>query len=283
MTGRIHFTCVIGGADGQLLPHLVNHYRHLGVTSFRIVAQVISADDPAWATLSHYARRAGIDFVHTHFGPWSLDLHQRLIRHVMDDNPHDWYVVADADELHVYDRDLTDVIELCERDGYDTVGGCLLDRVGADGDFPELDDTTIWQRYPLAGSISAGLLKALPLKVTLARGIVDLLPGQHGAPDGRQVPHQRICAQVHHFKWTASVVSRLVTRIEQLDSTELRASHSAILRENRRFLTHLRRHGGRIDITNPRLRLHPCGSRYADYPQWADAVAEAQGWQWGLL
>lgn len=281
-TPVIHFATVIGGTELALLPRLVEHYRALGIESFRIVRQVLSVSAPEYAESEEYAREAGIRFCHTHVGPWSLGLHQRLIRFVMDRGPDDWYVVADSDEFHVYDRPLPDLVELCRKGGYDFVGGCLLDRLAADGGFPEVGGGSLWQQYPLAGSISAGLLKALPLKVALTHGSVELLSGQHGAPEGRQVPYERSSVQVHHFKWTASVVARLRERIAALESDGRRAGHSAIIRENRRFLRHIDRHGGRVDVDNPRFLLRQSAGKFADYPHWHEIVTEARGWQWGL-
>ena len=278
----IHYTCVIGGDDVSLFPRLIGHYRSLGITSFRVIRQAGSRRDPTYAQLDRYADELGITFLHTYFGSYSLDAHQNLIRHAMDDSPDDWYVVSDSDEFHVYDRPLRDLVRLCEEGGYDHVSGCLLDRVADDGALVDPGTASMWQTYPFAGAISAALLRALPLKVGLVRGDVELLAGQHGAPEGRCLPLDVSQVQIHHFKWTATVLRRLEQRAD-LDGDGSNVLHPSIVREARRFLLHVRKHGGRINTADERFRLHRCGDRFTDHPQWRQILEEAQGWQWTLI
>ncbi|TDC15879.1 hypothetical protein E1265_26060 [Streptomyces sp. 8K308] len=145
-------------------------------------------------------------------GPWHEDFNSALLRETMAEHPNDWWVVADLDEFHVYDRPLPDFLAYCEREGYDFVEGAFLDRVAENGELPEvggLGAVPLWRRYPLAGMLTLPLLGARPTKVTLARGFVELDLGQHRAWTGSGAPVHEIYAQVHHFKWTASVERRL--------------------------------------------------------------------------
>ncbi|MGK5447126.1 glycosyltransferase family 2 protein [Streptomyces radiopugnans] len=266
-----------------MIPHFINHYRSLGIESFYITCHAEFEGDPGFQLCKKYVRECGLDAFHAHVGPWSLDLNQRLLRHAMDENPADWYVVADSDEFQVYDRPLPELVELCEADGYDYVGGCFLDRLGEGGRFPEVQSATpLWEQYPLAGSVSAGLLRALPLKVPLVRSGVDLMSGQHGVCEGRGLPRSESYVQVHHFKWTATVVRRLEERAERFQDEARRKTHGAIVRETNRFLSHVRRHRGVIDIEDPRLRIRPSGSDFHNYPLWTEVADEAQGWKWML-
>lgn len=279
----IHLACVIGGNDVSLFPHLIDHYRTLGIESFLFIRHAASVEDPGYTLIEEAAAKAGITLFHTHVGPWTLDLNQRLIRYAMDQHPDDWYVLVDSDEFQVYDRPLPDVIETCERGGYDHVTGCFLDRLGAGGDFPEVGPQPLWDQFPLAGSISAGLLRALPLKIGLARGWVELTSGQHGTADGASLPRASGFIQVHHVKWTASALARLRERAARLDSAAFQQDHSTIVRESRRYLAHVEQHAGRINIADPRFRVHPCGSAYTDYPQWREVADEAEGWKWSQI
>lgn len=274
---------MVGGADVATFPHLIRHYRAAGIESFLLIRQVESEEHPAYRRLEEYARQEGVEFLHSHIGPYRLDLHQRLIRLAMDEHPDDWFVIADSDEFHVYDRPLADLVDLCERGGYDYVAGCFLDRLAAGGDFPEIGPAPLWEQFPLAGSVSASLLRALPLKVGLARGSVELLTGQHGAPEARGLPRSESEIQVHHFKWTGSVLRRLQQRsgTDADSSRPLVSPH--VTRECHRFLSYVERNGGRIDVTDPRFRLHPCRDAYQDHPHWNDVAQEAQGWQWTLI
>lgn len=273
----IHFAAVIGGSQVHLLPHLVEHYRARGVESFLIVRHAESASDPNYLLMERYAKEAGVPLLHSHVAPYTADLQRQLLRYAMDEHPDDWYVVADGDEFQVYDRPIPDLIGECERGGYDCVGGCFVDRIGPDGGFPALEAGSLWERYPLAGSVSASIARALPLKVCLAPGRLELLVGQHGAPEAVMLPRSRGYVQVHHFKWTGGVLARLE---RQLDPSS--GSNQWMSLEASRVLAHTRAHADRIDIEDPRFHLRRCGSDYEDHPEWTDIAREAQGWSWAI-
>jgi hypothetical protein len=241
-----------------------------------------SVNDPQFEELQDYIRTAGLQLFHSYVGPWHEELNQRFIHYAMRQHPNDWYVVTDLDELQVYEQPLPDLIELCERDGFDHVNGCVLDRVANGGVFSPLASGSIWKQYPLAGSITAAVLRALPLKTGLVRGNLDLLTGLHGVRGGNPLPSERGTFQSHHFKWTGSVLSRLRKRIELCESGEWPIAHPYIALEAKRFLSYVDHNNGRIDITDKRLHFHEAGSEYHSYPYWAAIQEESQGWAWAL-
>ena len=49
--------------------------------------------------------------------------------------PNDWWIVSDDDEFHVYSKNLNDIIEDCEKNGWQLVRGGFIDRIGPDGGF----------------------------------------------------------------------------------------------------------------------------------------------------
>jgi hypothetical protein len=275
---RVHLVCVVGSRESALLPHLVSHYRGLGIESWYLIRHAQSEAEAGDREIEDVAAGLGLEFFHTHVGPWSLELQRALVHYAMSENPEDWYVIADIDELIVFDRPLAELVALCERGGWDHVGGCFLDRIAANGDFPDVQATSLWEQYPLACSLSATLIRALPLKVVLARGHVELLTGHHGAPESRELPRELSYAQVHHFKWTGDLVARLHRRLEAYASE----INTGVLRETHRFLLYANQNNGRIDVTDPRLRVAEGGSDYQDYPHWTAVMDEAQGWQWTL-
>ncbi|HEY1094128.1 MAG TPA: glycosyltransferase family 2 protein [Glycomyces sp.] len=277
---RIHLVSFVGDSDAALLPHLVDHYRSLGVESFFVIRQVDTVDSPAYERIGAAAEAADIELFHTHVGPWSLQVNQRLVRFAMTKHPRDWFIAVDGDEFQVYDRPLHELIERCESAGATHVNGCFLDRIGPEGTLPEIGAGPLWDQFPLAGSVSAGLLRALPLKVGIARGDVALVTGQHGTAHGRGLPRSESFIQVHHFKWTASAVERVARRVERMSAHEGDPIYRSIIKESMRFLDHVRGHGGRFDTADPRFRLRECGSEYGDHPEWKAIAEEAQQWRW---
>ncbi|MFF3991591.1 glycosyltransferase family 2 protein [Streptomyces sp. NPDC001797] len=268
----IRFVSVVGGDTG-LLDAAITHYRTLGVESFHIARHIESFDDPDFQRSQDVVARHGITFTAVHQGPWDEDLNGYLIRAQMRRHPNDWWVVADLDEFHVYDRPLADVIAACEAGGYDYVKGALLDRVAADGSLTALKpNQSIWVQYPLAGLVTLRLPGAGSSKVTLARGDVRLHLGQHGAETGRLMPAEKAFPQVHHFKWNDSVLARLVQREQAYSSGDWHLTYPDTVDESRRMLQHLQAHGGRIDISAQELLLHRCGNAYADYEPWPELI-----------
>ncbi|MFD3587356.1 hypothetical protein [Streptomyces sp. NPDC058683] len=268
----IRFVSAVG-ADTGLLDAAVTHYRDLGVECFHIARHIESFDDPEFKRSQDVVARHGFSFAAVHQGPWDEDLNAYLIRAQMRRYPDDWWVVADLDEFHVYDRPLTDVITVCETGGYDYVKGALLDRVAADGSLPALQpDGSVWAQYPLAGLLTLRVPGAGSSKVTLARGNVQLHLGQHGALNGRQLPAEQAFPQVHHFKWTDSVLARLIQREQAYASGDWHLTYPDTVDESRRMLQHFAVNGGRIDVTAEELALRHCGSDYADYAPWPELV-----------
>ncbi|MFJ8694682.1 glycosyltransferase family protein [Streptomyces roseolilacinus] len=268
----IRFVSVVGGDTG-LLDAAITHYRTLGVESFHIARHIESFDDPDFQRSQDVVAQHGVSFTAVHQGPWDEDLNGYLIQAQMRRHPNDWWVVADLDEFHVYDRPLVDVIAECEAGGYDYVKGALLDRVAADGSLAALKPhESIWAQYPLAGLVTLRLPGAGSSKVTLARGDVRLHLGQHGAETGRLMPAEKAFPQVHHFKWNDSALARLVQREQAYSSGDWHLTYPDTVDESRRMLQHLQANGGRIDITGQELLLHRCGSAYADYEPWPELI-----------
>jgi hypothetical protein len=65
---------------------------------------------------------------------------------------------------------------------------------------------------------------------------------------------------VHHFKWSGDVVERLKERVRFY-----KQSREPIWTESQRCVEHIVEHGGRLDVSDPRLLLAE-GS--TEYPHW---------------
>ncbi|GJF34369.1 hypothetical protein KNE206_70690 [Kitasatospora sp. NE20-6] len=272
----IRMVSVVGG-DTSLLERFLDHYRGLGVEEFHVVRHVESMSDPGLPESIEVMHRAGLEFSRMSEGPWHEHLNPRLIRETMAEHPDDWWVVADLDEFQVYPDTLAEAVRHCERHDYDYVEGAFLDRVAADGSFPEPDvtgGTPLWQQYGLAGLLTLRLMRARPTKVTLARGRAELGYGQHNSWTGRGVPTGSLYTQVHHFKWTASAHERLVRRVDAYSTGTWQINNPVIIDESKAFLAHVAEHGGRLDVDDPDLGLRPCTLAYEDYRDWPALAVE---------
>jgi hypothetical protein len=277
-TVTIRLASVVGG-DVALLRPFLEHYSALGAEHLSIVRHVDPAGHDDVSDSVEVMAAAGLSFASTVHAPWDEGLNRRLIQGLMQRHPEDWWIVADLDEFQVYDRDLRSVIAHCEERGHDYVEGGFLDRVNQDGRLTGPDPSTVdtlWREYPLAGVLSSRLMDARPTKVTLARGSVVLDYGQHRALTGSAVPPDEIYAQVHHFKWTESLASRLERRVQAYTSGEWDLIHAIVPLESQRFLDHLAAQGGRIDVADPRFHFEPAARGYRECHPWEEAMSDAR-------
>jgi hypothetical protein len=279
---RVHLVAVVGGGDSILLSHLVDHYRALGVESFQLIRHAESTDEPAYEEIAHYARMAGIPLHHTHIGPWSDNLHGQLMTAAMNEHPDDWYILADLDEFHVYDRPLSELVALCEREGSRYVCGCFVDRVGPAGALVKVGPEPLWPQFPLGGAVTSRLVPAPSLKIGLAVGRLGTGGGHHGVPGQYGLPRETSYIQVHHFKWTDSVVARLRRRVEGYESGRWELVYPSVPDEARRVLRYLDRQGGRFDVTDERLLIGECLDGYDGFRRWPEIVEDAQRWHWNF-
>ena len=74
----------------------------------------------------------------------------QLYNEVKQTKPNEWWVVSDDDELHVYPKDIREMIQECEENGWEFITGGFLDRIGERGEFPLVTkETNIWESFPL--------------------------------------------------------------------------------------------------------------------------------------
>jgi hypothetical protein len=187
--------------------------------------------------------------------------------------PNDWWVVSDDDEMHVYSKELKDIIEDCEENGWDLVRGGFIDRIGIDGTFPEINDNEdIFKQFPLAGFFRYPMSGACPNKVCIMKGYIEITPGQHYAKINDQTtwrwqgwnhpliaPIDEYSVEVHHFKWDSTCVER----IKAVANIKKAFSYSD---EYQKMYQSLRRNNFQIDITNPEFMIENIG--VWDYPHW---------------
>jgi hypothetical protein len=188
-------------------------------------------------------------------------------------HPNDWWIVSDDDEFHVYSKPLDEIIEDCEKNGWELVRGGFIDRIGIDGTFPEIkDNVDIFKQFPLAGFFRYPLSGACPNKICIMKGYIEITPGQHYAKiDGQTTwrwqgwnhpliaPVDEYNVQVHHFKWDSTCVER----IKAVADIKKDYSYSD---EYLKMYQAIRRNNFQIDVSNPEFMIENDG--FSDYGQW---------------
>jgi len=236
---------------------MLAHYRELGVLSFFVNAHLSHPEDAALEEVKEVTNKFGCGIYSITVGEWQRQ-QVEIYAKSRQRYPNDWFILADQDELQVYPYELFGIIEECDRKGYDYITGVLVDRIGADGSFPEVEyDRPIWSQFPLGGLISYPMLGADPRKVVAAKGFVPLGVGQHVARGGRGCPIEMYFIQVHHFKWVKGLAHRLSKRAEMLRKSNV--SHWV---ESQRFVSYFEEHYGKIDIADSRFRIVECDRNY---------------------
>lgn len=188
-------------------------------------------------------------------------------------HPNDWWVVADDDEFHEYSKDIDSITEECELNGWELVRGGFVDRIGIDGNFPEInDDEDIFKQFPLAGFFRYPLSGACPNKICIMKGYIELTPGQHYVKiDGQTTwkwqgwnhpliaPTDRYNVIVNHFKWDSTCIDR----IRAVADVKSPFAYSA---EYEKMYQSLKNNNFKIDIYDKRFMIEECG--IWGYSQW---------------
>lgn len=243
----IHLHTVVGERVTTLAP-MLEHYRALGIESFHVNVHVANATSRLADEVEEITRRFGTSVASVTVGEWQSVI-QAIYTRSRERYPRDWHILADQDELQVYPMPLLDLLELCCDRGYDYVTGCFLDRFAADGCLPELrHEVQLWRQFPVAAFFSYPAAGADPRKVTLAKGHVQIVKGQHHALNGTPCPIDEVFVQVHHFKWVAELLPALARR-----ALELKAGGHRHYVESLRLFRLFSEHGGKADLGDPRF------------------------------
>jgi hypothetical protein len=259
MSRPIHLVTVVGGIGVDMLPHLLRHYQELGIRSCFVIAHVPEPDEVFVARVAALAASCGVAIDSVEVGQDFPACKDRAFARVMTARPHDWFLPIDHDEFHVYPQGLAALIDRCERQGYDYVRGCFVDRVSDNGVLAPLDPIApIWTQYPLGGMLTWALLGGDPRKIVIAKGHVAFVScGHHDAWTGVGCPPDEILIQVHHFKWVGAMLPYLRNRRDLF-----RRLGNPYWVESDRALSYFDRYE-RIDVRDDRLLIAPCDPDYA--------------------
>ena len=261
------------GENTHILPHMLNHYKDM-VDKIYVAVYRQGEDDGILEEIEELGIEPYMVFTEPKYN-WNRVT--EIYNAVKGTKPNDWWIVSDDDELQVYPEPVQDIIERCEREGYDFVTGGFLDRIGDNGIFPEVTrDTDLHKAFPLAGFFRYPMSGACPNKVTLMKGTVKITPGQHyaefaegnswGKKHRKRMPIEEVFTQVHHFKWDSSCVERIKkvadNKKDYSYSDEYRVMYNAIKKNN-----------FKIDVNNLKYLVEEMKELsyidYKDYPHWS--------------
>lgn len=262
------------GENTHILPHMLKHYEN--VIDKAYVAVYRQSDDDG---ILEEVEELGIEPFMVFTEPkYNWERVTEIYNTIKQTKPNDWWIVSDDDELQVYPEPIEDIIEKCERNGYDFVTGGFLDRIGIDGTFPEVKrETDLHRTFPLAGFFRHPMSGACPNKVTLMKGYQDITSGQHYASFGdgtnswgnkhpKRMPVEEVFTQVHHFKWDSTCIRRIKKVADNKKtysfSDEYKVMYNAIAVTD-----------WKIDINNPKFLVEELSEfsyiDYIDYSNWS--------------
>ena len=261
------------GENTHILPHMLKHYEN--VIDKAYVAVYRQSDDDG---ILEEIEELGIEPFMVFTEPkYNWNRVTEIYNTIKQTKPHDWWIVSDDDELQVYPEPIEDIIENCERYGYEFVTGGFLDRIGIDGTFPEVTrETDIHRAFPLAGFFRYPMSKACPNKVTLMKGYQNVTSGQHyasfndgsnswGTEHRRRMPIEEVFTQVHHFKWDSTCVER----IKKVADNKKDYSYSE---EYKIMFDAIKKNNFKIDTNNLKFLVENMKElsyiEYKDYPHW---------------
>jgi hypothetical protein len=258
----ITLTTVFGGpSDMNVLTSMLAHYASLGIDNRIVHINARSEEERHSAT--ELVRASGATVGSVFQGRWIPSMNTLLLASTRGSRPSDWHVIADQDELQVYPDELTSVISYCDRNGYDFIEGCFIDRLAEGGRLVSSSQgVPLFDQYPIGALVTGNVMRAAINKVVAVRGPVVLTHGQHHALSGIGCPPTEMYVPVHHFKWTGQLKERL---------DGLKTGYGVYSSECQRLLDHIAG-TDRIDIDRPDLLAARCEP---DYPHWS-CVVEAR-------
>tara|TARA_R110000803_G_scaffold148262_2_gene213672 strand:- start:5043 stop:5882 length:840 start_codon:yes stop_codon:yes gene_type:complete len=261
------------GENTHILPHMLKHYEDKIDKAYVCVYQQ-SKDDGILEEIEELGIEPFMVFTEPKYN-WERVT--EIYNTVKQTKPNDWWIVSDDDELQVYPEPIEDIIENCERKGYEFVTGGFLDRIGIDGTFPKVTrETDLHKAFPLAGFFRYPMSRACPNKVTLMKGYQNVTSGQHyasfndgsnswGTKHPKRMPIQEVFTQVHHFKWDSTCIER----IKKVADNKKEYSYSG---EYKIMYDSIKDYDWKIDVNNLKYLVEDMKEfsyiEYMDYPHW---------------
>ena len=264
------------GHNTTMLYHMIKHYEPI-VDNFFVIIYSHHRYDPVIERARNILDKFNLKpFKIVEEKPFNWERVTYHYNETTSLKPDDWWIVADDDELQIYSKPITDIVDECEELGNEFVTGGFIDRIGDNGEFVKIDiDSNVWNEMPIGGFFRYPLSKAEANKVTLLKGKHNVVPGQHfidfadgttswGKSHPLRYPTQKNFTQVHHFKWDITVKQRL----KQVSNTKTKESFS---KEYQMMLSALEYLNFKLDLNDRRFCFQRLEKpNYADYRYWSN-------------
>jgi hypothetical protein len=217
----IHLITTVEEARIHWLPQFISHYQELGVDDFHVSLH-FEAGTPTPRMAENTARAQA--FLETCRIALSSVLicaydamqtrahHDRIQAQLSRD---DWVIWADVDEFQVWPDEMKSLVRHASAHDQEYFRGEIIDRISEDGTLRKFDpDESIFTQFPKRCYLTRDIANAPTRKVACSRALIKITPGNHYAVNDSLLKHHESVIEVHHFKWDASVLTRLRRRLE---------------------------------------------------------------------
>jgi tetratricopeptide (TPR) repeat protein len=254
----VYVVCSIRNGGLDLLPHWLEHYSRLKPDQILLgIFDDVSMENRA--EIQNYSRRWRFQTFAQKFLGVPEEQQEKQRRDALraaGAAGDSWIVYTDLDEFHTFPAPLAEIAAAAETRGVEVIFGWMLDRVAADGSFPEIpvhdnpDAGSLWDVFPFGCRLTGPILRGSAKKVMMARLSHEVTIGHHQAGEALAYPiplGQIGDYVVHHFKWHKDVIARL----------EWGLAHATAAPgwqdEARRFIAWLTKNDGRINLSDPAI------------------------------
>lgn len=270
---KINLVTVVGH-NTTMLPHMLNHYKDIVDNIYVVVYR----QHPLDGILEEVTNLGITPYKIVTEPKFNWERVTELYNEVKRTKPDEWWIVSDDDEMHLYPKNVQELIKECDENGWEFITGGFVDRIGEFGRFMPVDmNTDVWKQFPYVGFFRYPMSGAMPNKVCVMKGSVDVTPGQHFAVIGdtdtwrergwnhpKRYPIERGFVQVHHFKWDSSVLDRIK------EVSETREDYT-YWREYRKMYRNIKKSGFKIDIDNPKYYMEKNIKKdFNEYSHWKE-------------
>lgn len=208
---------VVAGGKYNTLKQMLRHYA-TNVAEIYVVNYytINKSTEDSYYNIRKIAREFNAKIIDVREKIFNFILITEIYNKIKATKPDEWWIIADDDELQIYEKPIQEIIEDCEKNNWTFVRGGLIDKIGENGTFPDInEDDDLWNKFPLSAFFSEIISNAEQNKVTLMKGFVHLTTGQHFAyqPEEKVYPMDMNFTQIHHFKWDKNTINNLQDRI----------------------------------------------------------------------